>query len=59
MTLASVETLQQVAMFDQPALHGLLAKIRDLNLTLLYVKKVDKTVSVQRKCKYAAAHLLE
>ena len=26
---------------DQPALHGLLAKIRDLNLTLISVRKVD------------------
>lgn len=27
---------------DQPALHGLLAKIRDLNLTLLSVRKLAK-----------------
>lgn len=26
---------------DQPALHGLLAKIRDLNLTLILVRKLD------------------
>ena len=26
---------------DQPALHGLLAKIRDLNLTLLSVRKIS------------------
>ena len=26
---------------DQPALHGLLAKIRDLNLTLISVRKFD------------------
>ena len=26
---------------DQPALHGLLAKIRDLNLTLISVRKLD------------------
>lgn len=26
---------------DQPALHGLLAKIRDLNLTLISVRKVN------------------
>jgi hypothetical protein len=26
---------------DQPALHGLLEKIRDLNLTLISVKKMD------------------
>lgn len=28
---------------DQPALHGLLAKIRDLNLTLISVRKVTST----------------
>lgn len=28
-------------MADQPALHGLLAKIRDLNLTLISVRKLD------------------
>jgi hypothetical protein len=26
---------------DQPALHGLLAKIRDLNLTLISVHRID------------------
>lgn len=26
---------------DQPALHGLLAKVRDLNLTLISVRKID------------------
>ncbi len=26
---------------DQPALHGLLAKIRDLNLTLISVRKIN------------------
>jgi hypothetical protein len=26
---------------DQPALHGLLARIRDLNLTLISVKKIS------------------
>ena len=29
------------AIADQPALHGLLERIRDLNLTLLSVRKVD------------------
>lgn len=28
---------------DQPALHGLLAKIRDLNLTLISVRKIAST----------------
>lgn len=28
---------------DQPALHGLLAKVRDLNLTLISVRKLDST----------------
>lgn len=27
---------------DQPALHGVIAKIRDLNLTLISVKKVSR-----------------
>ncbi len=30
---------------DQPALHGLLAKIRDLNLTLISVRKLDSNES--------------
>lgn len=40
---------------DQPALHGLLAKIRDLNLTLLSVYRIDpakkrmKRISRRRK----------
>lgn len=32
---------------DQPALHGLLAKIRDLNLTLISVRKRDPKKAVQ------------
>lgn len=30
---------------DQPALHGLLAKIRDLNVTLISVRKLDSNES--------------
>ncbi|HLO15064.1 MAG TPA: hypothetical protein VK206_09555 [Anaerolineales bacterium] len=33
-------TLIRGRIVDQPALHGLLAKIRDLNLTLLSVRKI-------------------
>ncbi len=29
---------------DQPALHGVLIKIRDLNLTLLSIRKINPTV---------------
>lgn len=36
-------TLISGAIADQPALHGLLAKIRDLNLTLISVRKVMLT----------------
>ncbi len=31
---------------DQPALHGLLAKIRDLNLTLISMRKLDPKESL-------------
>lgn len=34
-------TLIRGRIVDQPALHGLLAKIRDLNLTLLSVRKIS------------------
>jgi len=33
---------------DQPALHGLLAKIRDLNLTLISVRKINPKDSENR-----------
>jgi hypothetical protein len=33
---------------DQPALHGLLEKIRDLNLTLISLKKIDPNEENQR-----------
>ncbi len=35
------ETLLSGLVADQAALHGLLAKIRDLGLPLLYVKRVE------------------
>jgi len=49
MTLKSVEngesgkmcTVITGAIADQPALHGLLAKIRDLNLTLISVHRIN------------------
>ena len=36
------ETLLQGRVVDQAALHGLLMKIRDLGLSLLSVRRVDK-----------------
>jgi hypothetical protein len=49
MTLTNIEngesevlcTLISGPVADQPALHGMLTKIRDLNLTLISVRKVD------------------
>ena len=38
---ASGETLLTGPIADQAALHGLLAKIRDLNLTLISVNRMD------------------
>lgn len=38
----SGETLLTGSITDQAALHGLLAKIRDLNLTLVSVNRVEK-----------------
>ena len=38
---ANGETLMTGPVADQPALHGLLAKIRDLGLPLLSVKRVE------------------
>lgn len=53
MTLTSVEngenglacTRITGPVVDQPALHGLLAKIRDLNLTLLSVRRITSGAS--------------
>ena len=48
-------TILSGPIMDQPALHGLLAKIRDLNLTLISVYRIDpakkrmKRISRQRK----------
>ncbi len=39
---SSGETLLAGQMVDQSALHGLLALIRDLNLTLISVNRVEK-----------------
>lgn len=49
-----VETRQDCTLIigpivDQPALHGLLAKIRDLNLTLISVRKINPTDMDKRK----------
>ena len=43
---ANNETLLVGPVADQTALHGLLAKIRDLGLPLLTVKRVDKASDV-------------
>jgi hypothetical protein len=40
------ETLLTGHVIDQPALHGLLAKIRDLGLPLLSVERVDDTTKL-------------
>jgi hypothetical protein len=39
------ETLLSGPVADQAALHGLLAKIRDLGLPLLFVKRVEEDAS--------------
>jgi hypothetical protein len=39
------ETLLSGSVSDQSALHGILAKIRDLGLTLISVEQIDKKVS--------------
>jgi len=41
-------TLLTGSIADQPALHGLLAKIRDLNLTLVSVRKMASSDSTNR-----------
>ncbi len=40
--LDSGETLLSGPVADQAALHGLLAKIRDLNLTLISVNRIER-----------------
>jgi hypothetical protein len=35
------ETIMACTIIDQAALHGVLSKIRDLNLTLISIAKVD------------------
>jgi hypothetical protein len=43
-SLEGGETLLQGAIADQAALHGILIKIRDLNLPLIALRLVDVTV---------------
>jgi hypothetical protein len=42
-TSGEAETVISGPLADQPALHGLLAKIRDLGLCLVSVQRVDET----------------
>jgi hypothetical protein len=42
-------TLLSGPIIDQPALHGLLAKIRDLNMTLLSVSRIDAEKNTSEK----------
>ena len=42
------ETTLSGAVADQAALHGLLARVRDLNLTLISVKRVDEGTWARR-----------
>ncbi len=59
MTLSFIEneesgvpcTLISGQVADQPALHGLLAKIRDLNLTLLSVRRISPPVKISEEIK--------
>jgi hypothetical protein len=37
-------TLLESGEIDQPALHGLLRRLRDLNLCLYYVERIEKSV---------------
>jgi len=46
---ANDETLLTGPVADQAALHGLLAKIRDLGLPLLSVKRVEDDSSMQER----------
>ncbi|MDX1435898.1 MAG: hypothetical protein R3335_03745 [Anaerolineales bacterium] len=41
-TTNPVQTCLQGPVMDQPALHGLLSRIRDLGLTLITVQRVDE-----------------
>jgi hypothetical protein len=40
-TTEQKETIMACTVIDQAALHGVLSKIRDLNLTLISITKVD------------------
>jgi hypothetical protein len=42
-------TILSGQIMDQPALHGLLAKIRDLNLTLISVYRIDPAKKRRKK----------
>jgi hypothetical protein len=43
------ETILSGPVADQAALHGLLAKVRDLNLTLISVNRVDPCKTMEAK----------
>jgi hypothetical protein len=40
--LPNGNTLLAGPVIDQPALHGIFAHIRDMNLTIIFVKKIDQ-----------------
>jgi hypothetical protein len=42
-------TLLSGQVLDQPALHGLLAKIRDLNMTLISVSRIDPEMNTSEE----------
>jgi len=51
---ASGETILTGSVPDQSALHGLLARIRDLNLTLISVRQIPSEKPTKRKLRQKA-----
>ena len=43
------ETIMTCSFIDQAALHGMLSKIRDLNLTLISLSKVELPQNIDQK----------
>lgn len=48
-TTDQCETIMACSIIDQAALHGILSKIRDLNLTLISVSKVELSQNTDQK----------